>query len=648
MTGVDVGTAAAGSPFRRGPYQAPTTTRASNFLHRAAVNAVITVLAVAGCGQSAAPTPSASQSAAPSAQLTDPASATPIASVDIASSITLVDFDASSDPSAAAEREQELVSQLREDAGMAALIGVNGEAAFAELDALTDAFAQELILEIAAVIDAGGIPQGTSSLGALASIGSAPNEGTLPMNVIDVSLFADTGFTASTIMSIYSTIVQRAAESQSGTVPRQDSVDQTSNGLRQQVDVSTTFTVETGGGRVSADVIMSATDRITDAATGSFVALYTSRSTGHFDVNACPDENGVAEGTYTFETKHELNDVSGAQAARSGSGRAVNAPFRLIDGPNAHLVQIEARLDMQADGRGPGSPAGPGPTTAFDWGAKQQVQVVMPATGSTSATGTGLTVTGTGGERAAGAMLLSSAMAQLFLGQVAREAETFWRSGECITVETTEESRTVSPGETVEFDATAKGRFDGQEIVAPISGSFSGVDSLDPADSPQDPPATLTFTAGDEIDDKGIINLEQVGVRGIGKKTLEFTVGPIDYRWDQTAPGLGGLSGMKCDGKEGLWTVNLAGPGGNGSYTFTLTADSDTAQANADYFVGSGDGSAHWVMTGPVTFTDGDPPTLVFGTFTGTTTARIAGQTITLPAESAGFDIPLEQGDFCD
>ncbi len=614
---------------------------------RAGVIALITVLAVAGCGQSAPPSSTAVQSAAPIAPNSDPPDATPGASADIASTVTLVQFEESTDPSAAAEREQELVHQLREDAGMAALIGANGDAAFEDLDAVTDAYAQKLIVEIAAAIDAGSIPQtGTpSALGTLATIGGGHTEGRGPLNVIDVSLFADTGFTANAIMSLYTGIVQRAAETQSGTLPRQDSFDQTSNGLRQQVDVSTTFTVQTGGGRVTADVIMSATDRITDAATGSFVALYTSRGTGHFDVNACPDESGVAEGTYTFETKHELNDVSAAEAARSGSGRAVNAPFRLIDSDQAHLVQIEAQLDMQADGLGPGSPSGPGPT---DWGASQQVQVVMPASGSTTATGTGLTVTGTGGERAVGAMLLSSAMAQLFLSQVAKEAETFWRSGECITVNTTEESRTVSPEESVEFEATAVGRFDQQEIDAPISGSFSGVDTLEPAGEPQEPPATLTFTAGEEIDDKGIINLEQVGVRGIGKKTLEFTVGPIDYRWDQTAPGLGGLSGMKCDGKEGLWTVNLAGPGGNGSYTFSLAEDATSAQANADYVVSSGPGNVHWVMNGPVTFTDGDPPLLVFGTFNGQTTATVAGRTITLPAQSAGFQIPLEQGDFCN
>ena len=143
-------------------------------------------------------------------------------------------------------------------------------------------------------------------------------------------------------MGMFAGVIQRAGESGEGTLPRQESIDRTANGLRQQVDLGTTITVQTGGGHVTMDIIMTATDRISDAASGSFLALYTSRSTGHFDVNACPDESGVGEGTYTFETKHELNDVSGAQNAASGGGRSVDAPFRLIDGDEAHLVQIRS------------------------------------------------------------------------------------------------------------------------------------------------------------------------------------------------------------------------------------------------------------------------------------------------------------------
>ena len=64
--------------------------------------------------------------------------------------------------------------------------------------------------------------------------------------------------------------------------------------------------------------------------------------------------------------------------------------------------------------------------------------------------------------------------AELFLQQVAREAETFWRKGECIEIQTTEESQKVGKGDTVEFEATAVGKFDQRDIDAPIKGDFDG------------------------------------------------------------------------------------------------------------------------------------------------------------------------------
>ncbi len=225
-------------------------------------------------------------------------------------------------------------------------------------------------------------------------------------------------------MAVFALLVERAAQSGEAVLPRQEHFTDDSNGQHQEIDLNTTAKVRTGNGKVSADITMSATDRISDIASGSFLALYTSTSTGHFDVNACPDKDGIGAGTYTFTTKHELNDVSGSANAQSAAGRSVDAPFRLINGDDAVLQRIEASLSLQADGRGPGTAGGPGPTAPFDWGATQQLQVVIPAKGGTSETGAAAAVTGTGGGQSGGALFLSQAMAQLFLEEVGKEAES--------------------------------------------------------------------------------------------------------------------------------------------------------------------------------------------------------------------------------
>jgi len=181
---------------------------------------------------------------------------------------------------------------------MVALIGTDGAEAFATLDDLTAEYGRQLVAEVAAGVDSGSIltEDGAQRLdGLVASVDGAPPAVALPPGVIDVSLFAETGFTASAILTMLTPLVERAGEGVSGELPKQESFDKTDGGLRQQVDLNTTIVIAAGGGKVSADVIMAATDRITNAATGSFVALYTSRSTGHFEVEACPDRNGVAK-----------------------------------------------------------------------------------------------------------------------------------------------------------------------------------------------------------------------------------------------------------------------------------------------------------------------------------------------------------------
>lgn len=52
---------------------------------------------------------------------------------------------------------------------MAQLIGENGAAAFAELDAIEEQFAEQLIRDVAAEIDAGSIPKGSMNVPAACS-----------------------------------------------------------------------------------------------------------------------------------------------------------------------------------------------------------------------------------------------------------------------------------------------------------------------------------------------------------------------------------------------------------------------------------------------------------------------------------------------
>ncbi len=438
-----------------------------------------------------------------------------------------VNYDDATDPGAAAQDELVLNQEVRADGGMAALIGDSGQAVFDELDAQASAFSQESLEQIAHLVDTGQMPEGATSAApaqlVAMVVSGLPSRQDEPSGDIDLSVFAETGFTTSAMLSLTTGAIQLADQTITGSVPRSDHSESTSNGLRQVVDLNMTWVINSGGGKISFEVQLSATDNIFNATDGSFVALYTSTSDGKFDINACPEEGGIARGTYNFQTKHEMNDVSGAAHARSGATRAVVAPFMLQNGDDAHLLRIETTLDMAADAHGPGAN---GSADAFDWTATQKLPIVMNPSGSTtSESGSGLSARGTGAERAAGSMFNSSVMAQLLLAQIGRETETFWRSGKCIELTPSRDTGTVHPNEQVDLSVTAAGKFQRAEIAQPIKATFNGAQSLDPTGEPVPYPPTFTFLAGPKKGDKGTIDLQQVSNRGIGKRTVEFTVG---------------------------------------------------------------------------------------------------------------------------
>jgi len=492
----------------------------------------------------------------------------------------LVTYDEATDLGAPAQHEFELNQAARADGDMAALIGDNGDAVFDELDAQAAAFSQESLQQVAHLADTGEMPDGATSA-ALAQLVAMVGSGLPPRHSerladIDLSVFTETGFTTNALLAIATSAIGLADQTTDGTIPRSDHFENTSNGFRQVVDVNMTWVIHSGGGKFSFEVQLSVTDNIFNATDGSFVALYTSTSDGKFDVNACPEEGGLAAGTYTFQTKHEMNDVSGAANSRSGAARAVDAPFNLYDGDDAHLMRIETTLDMSADAH----------SDSVDWSATQTLPIVMSPGGATTSTGgSGLTAQGTGAERSAGSMFNSSTMAQLLMAQIGKETEAFWRSGKCIELTPSRDTGKVDPNEQVDLSVTAAGKFQPDEIDQPISATFSGAQSLDPAGEPVPYPPTFTFIAGPNKDDKGTIDLEQVSNRGIGKKTVEFTVGTPQFggtiHYHQLSHFLNATTTIDItaevillvDGTSGQLTV---GPDGGGTYSY----DFDTTGGN--------------------------------------------------------------------
>ena len=88
---------------------------------------------------------------------------------------------------------------------------------------------------------------------------------------------------------------------------------------------------------------------MSDPTTGSPIARRTSTGTGHFEINGCPDSQGVSPGTYTLLNQEE---VTGAGGTSNGGASTTNATFRVLNGDDAHLIETDAQITTAAGAHG--------------------------------------------------------------------------------------------------------------------------------------------------------------------------------------------------------------------------------------------------------------------------------------------------------
>jgi hypothetical protein len=92
---------------------------------------------------------------------------------------------------------------------------------------------------------------------------------------------------------------------------------------------------------------------LTNATTRAEVARRTSTGNSHFEVNACPDANGVGEGMYRI-VNEEL--VTRPGSLQNGGASTTDATFKLKDGDDARLIQTEVQAAVSSGvHRGAGS-----------------------------------------------------------------------------------------------------------------------------------------------------------------------------------------------------------------------------------------------------------------------------------------------------
>jgi hypothetical protein len=416
----------------------------------------------------------------------------------------------------AAEAEVGLAHDLRAEAGIAGLIGPDGAAVLAAIDESQTRYGEKVLPSFA-----DDLQLDLSASALVAGLGRAPGSRPPAPNEWTGSAIGRASFTASMMMGLLTQSIDRAGTSNpSVTLTNTETLQETSGGVTEAITLRTKLTLATGGGRIAGDVEIETTSVMTETATGKRIGTLVGAANGHVDASACPDQDGAAKGRYSLEVAETLTPREGAASAAT---RSYDGPFSLHDGDDAHLVETDLELGVKAGATGPGLGSG----DPDGWSVEAFIPLTIPAKGSPGVDAGRVTSSAQGGataEQVKGAVQGAMLTVGLAVSLLADGAEKFWRSGKCIDLKTNEESREVDAGETIDLSVDAVHKFDAQPVKAPVEANFTGTKSLDPAGRPVDPPASFTFVAGNKDGDKGTIELTQTGKRGIGLKTVEFTV----------------------------------------------------------------------------------------------------------------------------
>ena len=460
----------------------------------------------------------------------------------------------------AAAAELAFVDTLREQAGIDDLVGPLADEAFAAIAASQTTTGEARLPEIAQAL---GIQLASASAHLAAAV-PAPGANRPPPNEWTGSVTGHATYTITMMTGMLSGAIGRADVDQPRTTQTvEDHFDSTTGGVHEVVDIKTTYTLQTGGGRMFGEIKLETIAVGTDPATGTSIGTILGTATGSIDVNACPDETGLAEGRLTLALSEGITGGSGGGA---GSSHAVDAPLRLIDGDDAHLVRTELDASVEAAGHGPGT-AGGDPGAPFDWAMSGVVPLELGAGGDITIDRSGFTMTGRDATDAdvAGAINHAVVGSVSIAREIGREAERFWRSGKCIDLKASEQSRAVEPDEQLTIDVAPVHRFDGQPVKAPVSAALQGTKSVEPANTPVDPPASFDFIAGHNPGEKGALTLTQTGRRGIGKATLDFEVKPVELALSIRS--VTSYSPTQGVGSDGVITVAVTlKPGANGAF----------------------------------------------------------------------------------
>jgi hypothetical protein len=341
----------------------------------------------------------------------------------------------------------------------------------------------------------------------------------------------------------------------------------TANGETTTATFSMNIAMSTAGSTIDGDVSIGVDVTVTDAATGAVKKTVTFKSSGNIKLEFCPDASGKVHG-------HVKLMLSAGSSGAGSASTSVDADIEGTVGDDASLNQITA------SGQSTTSTTAPGGSTrssrlsgSFTSAIDRNGNMTGNRTNEDSHVLDGPNdLTQAEADTAAGQIYSAANVGIWVMGDAAQKK---WRSGACVEIRATEQSRDVKKNETVQFEARVWHKIENVELHKPIVNTFTGKRSVDPVDIPVPAPVTISYKAGPMLNDTGTIRMTTTSNRGIGVLALTFTV-KGGWIIDTPSAGGGSLKGQKCGDPTGIWIVNgIINFGSQGVQKWTVTIDAN-------------------------------------------------------------------------
>jgi len=383
---------------------------------------------------------------------------------------------------------------------------------------------------------------------------------------------------AATATSVVDTLIEqvrRQATSRSGSNPElgihtSDRV--TSDGgarinSTSQTTVTSTSTTLSGTHRLSMTI-----ERLD--ADGQVTSTIYLEIEATVEMDICPDANGNVKATYTYDTSSDMVGGSTMTVHTEGTVEGL-----VGDDAYLHSYIVEASGTESSTGGG-GSGYSRGVTTRSGYalsgapGVASQTTTAIPSV-TTITQSDPLATT----QDYVDLQQAATGPAHWMSLQLLDVAQSKWRSGACVRIESSRDSDYVNPSEHVPFTAKVFHKVENVELNKPIVATFTGVTSLDPVDTEVPAPADFEFVAGPHIDDVGDIKLKTTSNRGIGELALRFKVKQLQLELTiDSEIGITKVDSFITDATAtATGTIRLTPTGAPGKWSGTGTLDSVTA-----------------------------------------------------------------------